>query len=78
MPDERVVKLIGPIGVTSISIGGVQLPVIDGLIEVPEKFEAQLGAHGFVRYVAPEKPAAKPASAPAVDKPAASAPSKPK
>jgi hypothetical protein len=56
MADEPLVKLTGPVNITSMSIGGVTLPVVDGMIEVPMKFEEQLAAHGFVRYVPPPAP----------------------
>ncbi len=41
--------LKAPAGVTAVTLGGVEIAVEDGLVEVPEEAAATLYAHGFVR-----------------------------
>jgi hypothetical protein len=49
-------KLQGPRNASSVSAGGEEYAVEDGIVEVPVEHVAKLASHGFFPYVEPETP----------------------
>ncbi len=52
---QDTAKLQGPRTVSSVSVGGDEYPVDDGIVEVPVSHVAKLASHGFAPYVEPVK-----------------------
>lgn len=44
-----MIKLKAPEGATTLSIGGVEIAIVNGVIEVEEAVAEELRAHGFVQ-----------------------------
>lgn len=53
---EGLVKLRGPDGVTAACVEGIQIRVVDGVVEVPIRMAKILASHGFVPYDEPSVP----------------------
>jgi len=48
-----MMKLQGPANASSVTVAGEEFPVVDGVVEVPEQFGAELASFGFMPYVEP-------------------------
>ena len=44
-------KLQGPREASGVSVGGEEYPAIDGVVEVPVEYVAELASHGFSAWV---------------------------
>jgi hypothetical protein len=54
-----MVRMKAPAGATGVAFQGVEHPVVDGFVEVPDEAVAELSAHGYRRAAPIDAAAAK-------------------